>query len=199
MKKISLILSETAKYLFIAAVAASFVFIGWRICTKRSYDAQEKLQCRVLAASAAVSAADALQWLPELTDTVQKERRPQFIADHMRMPGNYVVSVSMTATEGMTRIEASASSGWNSRSPQNEEFVLDTDAGGKRLYKNERDKTLAETLEFLKEKDETFFLKNKRLVFTYPFEKPCPSPFSANAAESRHFSEAPVVLLFFAK
>lgn len=198
MKKLTSVLNATAKYLFIAAVAASFVFFGWRVITKRSYEAQEKLQCEALAASSALSAAEALDF-PALAETVQKEGRAEFIVDHMKMPGNYVVKVTLAAEKNNAfRITSEASTGWNSRSPQSSVFEI-IKSGAKWTYRSEKDRKFAETIKALKENDATAMLKGKRLVFTYAFEKPCPAPFSAEAAKSSHFSKTPVILLFFAK
>lgn len=199
MKRLSETLSETAKYLFIAAVAASFVFIGWRIVTKRSYEAQERLQCRVLAASAALSAAEAVQE-PALAASVREEKISEFIIDHMKMPGNYVVKVTIHAEkDGSFKIDSAAATGWNTRSPQDAAFEMKTDGFGKTSFGGAEEKKLAGVIAALRKDKKTAFIKNKRLVFTYAFEKPCPAPFEASAAKSSGFSEEPVVLLFFEK
>ncbi|MEG1823982.1 MAG: hypothetical protein RRY12_10100 [Cloacibacillus sp.] len=195
MIKISHAAAIAAKYLFITAVLASFVFIGYRIATKRGYEAHEQLQCRALAVSAALVASQAAEKDGALASLVDKEGEVRFIVDHRAMPGNYVVSVAIKNTsDGARAISAEAESGWNSRSPQKAAFSLKT-KNGVLAFSDARQEEYAKLFLELQKSTELKKVKNGRLTFTYPFEKPCPAPFSAEALESARFSEGPVIIL----
>ena len=98
--KISSLAEQTAKCVFIAAVLASFVFFGWRVMTKRAYVEHERAQCEALAVSAALTAAEAVSKDEPLAQLVKEFGEAEFVTDHMSMPGNNTVSVTIGAEQG---------------------------------------------------------------------------------------------------
>lgn len=193
--KISSILEQTAKYLFLAAVLTSFFFFGWRVATKRAYVEHEKAQCEALAVSASLTAAEALAENAALARLVKELARAEFVTDHMKMPGNNTVSVTIVAVGGGFAVSSQVASGWNSRSPQSAEFALTLVPGRGVSYANEADEKRAARLLAAREtavrNDEV-----KEHIFTFPHERPCPAPFTAAAAKAAGLSGEPVYILF---
>ncbi len=191
--KNSSILEQTAKYLLFAAVIASFFFFGWRVATKRAYVEHEKAQCEALAVSASLTAAEALSENAALARLVKELGRAEFVTDHMKMPGNNTVSVTIAAAGGGFTVSSQAASGWNSRSPQSAEFSLTLLTSGI-SYANEADKKIAARLLAAREAA----VRNgeaKKHIFTFPHERPCPVPFAAAAAKAAGLSGEPVYIL----
>mgnify|MGYP000855225271 FL=1 len=100
---------------------ASLVFIGFRIYTKPAYEAHEKEQARILAASAAVLLAEMTSGEPGLWDKFS-ESEISLLIDHMKIRGNWVLKVDVLKKDSHVEVISSASSGWNSRSPQSSEY-----------------------------------------------------------------------------
>ena len=171
--KISSIAERTAKYIFSAAVIASFVFFGWRVMTKGAYVEHEKAQCEAFAVSSALTAAAAVSEDGTLARLVKELGKADFVADHMKMPGNNTISVTIIAEGGDFMIRSNAASGWNSRSPKRAERVHSAIAGAS------GSDTAAEH------------------TFTFPHEKPCPAPFTAITAKAEGISKEAIYLLIF--
>ncbi|MCC8058722.1 hypothetical protein [Cloacibacillus sp.] len=192
--KISSLVEQTAKYIFLAAVLASFVFFGWRVMTKRAYVEHERAQCEALAVSAALTAAEAVSRDEALAQLVRQLGEAEFVTDHMSMPGNNTVSVTIGAERGGFLIRSKAASGWNSRSPQSAEFALSLRPGGEITFKGDDDIKRASRIRAaragISKKDQS-----KEHIFTFPHERPCPAPFTAITAKASGLSDKPVYIL----
>lgn len=184
---------RAAKYLIFAALFASFLFIGWRIATKGDYVEHEKAQCEAFAVSAALTAADALLENEALARLAAELKKAEFAADHMKMPGNNVISVTISADGDDFIIKSKAASGWNSRSPQSAEFELRLTPGGI-SYGSEVDRNRAARV-IAAGKSAVKPDKAKEQIFTFPHERPCPAPFTAIPAKTRELSEEAVFVL----
>lgn len=186
-------IQKAAKYAIFAAVLASFVFIGYRVATKRAYVRHERGQCDVLAVSAALSAASALSASDKLADYITGYGPAEFIIDHMKMPGNNVVSVRLSRNGGGFEVESKASSGWNSRSPQSSEFCIFLSMDGEIEFTGSAEqKAAAETLLSLHKPEEN----GKNLLFTFPYERPCPHPFNVIAVKHAEGGEEFYILIY---
>lgn len=189
-------IQKAAKYAIFAAVLASFVFIGYRIATKRAYVRHERGQCDMLAVSAALSAVSALSALDGLGAYVTGYGPAEFVIDHMKMPGNNVVSVRLFRNSGGFEVESKASSGWNSRSPQNSEFRISISVDGEVEFTgSDRQKSTAETLLSRHHPDKN----GKDLLFTFPYERPCPYPFNVMAVKHTEGGEEFYILIYIQK
>ncbi|MCD8162658.1 MAG: hypothetical protein LUE09_04260 [Synergistaceae bacterium] len=192
--KISSLAEQTAKYIFLAAVLASFVFFGWRVMTKRAYVEHERAQCEALAVSAALTAAEAVTKEGALAPLVRELGEAEFVTDHMSMPGNNTISVTIGAERGFFLIRSKAASGWNSRSPQSAEFELRLFPNSEITFKDEDDTKRAARIRAaragISKKDQS-----KEHIFTFPHERPCPAPFTAITANASGLSDKPVYIL----
>jgi len=124
--------------LFALAVLSSFVFIGFRIATKSSYEAHEARQCLLLAVSAANMMAEETSSAPDMWDRIGRGEIT-LIIDHKTVPGNWVIKVTAAHRGGFVHIESSASSGWNTRSPQKLTVAAEISTGkdaGRIVYAN---------------------------------------------------------------
>lgn len=124
--------------LFALAVLSSFVFIGFRIATKSSYEAHEVRQCLLLAVSAADMMAEETSSAPDIWDRMGRGEIT-LIIDHKTVPGNWVIKVTAIRRGDFMHIESSASSGWNTRSPQKFTVAADISTGkdaGRIVYVN---------------------------------------------------------------
>lgn len=196
--KIAELTGKAAKILILAAVLASFFFIARRIATKEAYIAHEKAQCRAIAISAALCAADAAASDPAVASLVKESGALEYISDHQKTPDNVSVSVTINSNGGKSLISSQAASGWNSRSPQRSEFSVILDEDGKTLFKREEDAEAARLITEARKKigaEE----KLKEHTFTFPNERPCPAPFTAKSALVDCLGEKKVWIIFFDK
>ena len=194
--KISSIAERTAKYIFSAAVIASFVFFGWRVMTKGAYVEHEKAQCEAFAVSSALTAAAAVSEDGTLARLVKELGKADFVADHMKMPGNNTISVTIIAEGGDFMIRSNAASGWNSRSPQSAEFNLKLNSDRHISYENEADAKRAERVRSAITGASGSDTAAEH-TFTFPHEKPCPAPFTAITAKAEGISKEAIYLLIF--
>lgn len=197
--RIAELTGKAAKILILAAVLASFFFIARRITTKEAYIAHEKAQCRAIAISAALCAADAALSDPAVASLVKESGALEYISDHQKTPDNISVSVTMMSSdEGKSLIRSRSASGWNSRSPQRSEFLVILDEDGKTLFRTEEDAEAARLITEARKKigaEE----KLKEHTFTFPNERPCPAPFTAKSALVDCLGEKKVWIIFFDK
>lgn len=196
--KIAELTGEAAKILILAAVLASFFFIGRRIATKEAYIAHEKAQCRAIAISAALCAADAAASDPAVASLVKESGALEYISDHQKTPDNVSVSVTISSNGGKSLIRSRSASGWNSRSPQRSEFSAVLDEDGKTLFRTEGDAEAARLITEARKKigaEE----KLKEHTFTFPNERPCPAPFAAKSALVDCLGEKKIWIIFFDK
>lgn len=196
--KIAELTGKAAKILILAAVLASFFFIARRITTKEAYIAHEKAQCRAIAISAALCAADAAASDPAVALLVKESGALEYISDHQKTPDNVSVSVTINSNGGKSLISSQAASGWNSRSPQRSEFSVILDEDGKTLFKREEDAEAARLITEARKKIGTEE-KLKEHTFTFPNERPCPAPFTAKSALVDCLGEKKVWIIFFDK
>lgn len=196
--RIAELTGKAAKILILAAVLASFFFIARRITTKEAYIAHEKAQCRAIAISAALCAADAAASDPAVASLVKESGALEYISDHQKTPDNVSVSVTINSNGGKSLISSQAASGWNSRSPQRSKFSVILDEDGKTLFKREEDAEAARLITEARKKigaEE----KLKEHTFTFPNERPCPAPFTAKSALVDCLGEKKVWIIFFDK
>lgn len=188
--KIGNFLNNIAKVFFIVAVIASLVFLGWRAATKRAYSEREEIQCVIFAASAAATAADALANTEGLLWLVKESGQAIFVADHKKMPRNFVVTLTMAPSASGFTVTSKAMSGWNSRAPKSIEITATADGlGGITIESLD---ALADNAKYaeLAVKESRNLLIEKRAdgknehIFTYPNERPCPVPFKARSAKT---------------
>lgn len=191
-KNTSNALETLVKYLIFAGVAASLVFIGWRIATKGEYERRELAQCEALAVSAAFSALDALD-SPALAAHVRENGATEFIIDHMKMPGHNTVAVTITPEEDRFIVQARAGTSWDSRSPQQAEFSAVKSGGA--VYQKEN--AMAKAFLMLNEYGDRE--TEKRLTFTFPDERKCPVPFDVIAIKVNGLHKTPLTVLRPAK
>lgn len=182
------VLKKLVKYLIYAGVAASLVFIGWRIATKGEYERRELAQCEALAVSAAFAVCDALDG-PALAAYVRENGATEFIIDHMKMPGHNVVSVTITPDGDGFSVLARAATNWNSRSPQEAEFSAFKDSGVKYRQENAMAKAFLALNEYGDQETE------KRLTFAFPNELKCPVPFDVIAIKVNGLHDTPLTVL----
>ncbi|WP_281680456.1 hypothetical protein [Synergistes jonesii] len=196
--KIAELTGKAAKILILAAVLASFFFIARRITTKEAYIAHEKAQCRAIAISAALCAADAALSDPAVASLVKESGALEYISDHQKTPDNISVSVTISSNGGKSLIRSRSASGWNSRSPQRSEFSAVLDEDGKTLFRTEGDAEAARLITEARKKigaEE----KLKEHTFTFPNERPCPAPFAAKSALVDCLGEKKIWIIFFDK
>ncbi len=94
--------------------------IGFRVVHKPAYEARERLQCDLLAHSAALALAAALRAEPE---TLAQFATPTTLfLDHREMPDNWNLSFTTHVMPGRTLLRIEAASGWNARSPKRREL-----------------------------------------------------------------------------
>lgn len=182
--------NNAAKAFFIAAVAASLVFFGWRAATRGAYSRREARQCTMLAASAAATTADALANTEGLLWLVKESGEVVFIADHKKMPRNFMVTITIAPTVSGFTITSHAMSGWNSRTPKSATITASADGLGALCLASFD--TAAEEIRYAElaaEESRSLHVekmadgKNEH-IFTFPNERACPVPFKALSAKT---------------
>ena len=113
-------------FIFAVLVAASVVFFGYRIAMKPSYKAHEIEQCRLLAVSSLAAIAEKTADDPQMWDKFPEETI-YLIIDHKTMPDNWVIKLEAKKSGRMLKLKSAATSGWNSRSPQEAVFTASID------------------------------------------------------------------------
>jgi len=165
------------KILFIAAIAASFVFAGFRIVNRSEYIAHETKQCQLLALSAADMLAEKMLNDPAACARLAKDSAT-LVTDHMKMKDNFNIELSVKSNDGIIEISSHVKSGWNSRSPQSTDstaMLLSNDTIKGVVYKGKKSKQLITKIHAAK--------KNviKNIVFSYPVAEVEKSPVLINA------------------
>ena len=130
-------------FIFAVLVAASVVFFGYRIAMKPSYNAHEIEQCRLLAVSSLAAIAEKTADDPQMWDKFPEETI-YLIIDHKTMPDNWVIKLEAKKSGRMLKLKSAATSGWNSRSPQEAVFTasIDRDAGAKNITYDDKSASL---------------------------------------------------------
>ena len=111
----------------------SLVFVGYRIYTKPAYEAHEKEQARILAASVVSLMARRTAIEPGIWDRFSGSHI-ELMIDHMKIKGNWMVRVNIFKKAGYIEVICSVSSGWNSRSPQSAELKAKIFNDGRSVY-----------------------------------------------------------------
>lgn len=179
--KLLRLLGAAGKALLTVALIASFIFIGWRIWTRNAYIAHEKEQCAVLAAGAALSSAESALADEALLRQLQKNETLLYTTDHMKLPGNYNIKVTLSLEGAAVKAAALAESGWNSRSPQKSEASVLLKKKGKAVLMLPKQQKEAEELLFAASNGNPV----KTVVFCYPFERKCPAPYKLQVVSCR--------------
>ena len=122
--------------LFGLVFMASLVFVGYRIYTKPAYEAHEKEQARILAASVVSLMAQRTAMEPDIWDRFSGSQI-ELMIDHMKIKGNWMVRVNIFKKAGHIEVICSVSSGWNSRSPQSAELKAEIFDDGRSVYYGE--------------------------------------------------------------
>ena len=130
-------------FIFAVLVAASVVFFGYRIAMKPSYKAHEIEQCRLLAVSSLATIAEKTADDPQMWDKFPEETI-YLIIDHKTMPDNWVIKLEAKKSGRMLKLKSAATSGWNSRSPQEAVFTasIGRDAGAKNITYDDKSASL---------------------------------------------------------
>ncbi len=121
---------------FVLVFMASLVFVGYRIYTKPAYEAHEKEQARILAASVVSLMAQRTAMEPDIWDRFSGSQI-ELMIDHMKIRGNWLVKVNIFKKAGHIEVICSISSGWNSRSPQSAELKAEIFDDGRSVYYGE--------------------------------------------------------------
>ena len=195
-EKIARAADKTGKILILTALAAAFVFTGWRIATRKAYIAHEKAQCCAMAASAALCAADAVAHDAAVASLVKESNSVEYISEHRKMPESINVKVIINSEGNSFLIKSIVSSGWNSRSPQSSSFSLKLDETENIIFESGADAEAA-ALVAAARSDISPGKKQMEHIFTFPNERPCPAPFAAKSASVSCFGEKDIWIVFF--
>lgn len=159
--------------LFVISFVAAVFFIAVRVIQKPAYEAHEKRQCGLLAASTLTLFAQKTELLPELWDAFAEDK-VVLILDHRAMPGNWNVrlTAARSPANGTIALKAEAASGWNSRSPESSVFYaqLSGERGRGGCLRISFDETVGFISPFPTSPKE----EDKTLLFTYPNGKEPP-------------------------
>jgi glutamate-1-semialdehyde aminotransferase len=167
------------KILFTAAIAASLIFVGFRIANRSAYRAHETKQCQLLAFSAADMLAEKMLKDPAVCARLEKDSAT-LTTDHMKMKDNFNIELSVKDSGGITEITAHVKSGWNSRSPQSADCtarLLSNDTMKGVVFKGRDSRQFISKIHAVKK---TNTIKN--IVFSYPVAEIEKSPVIINAA-----------------
>lgn len=129
--------------LFALVLIGAACLMAWRVVQKPAYEARERMQCDLLAVSAAQALAQISETEPEIW--AQFSAPVTLILDHRQMPDNWNLSVTAQALPNRMAFLIVASSGWNSRSPQRSELHVDLRDDGGLVYSGTKEEVVLTT------------------------------------------------------
>lgn len=150
-------------------IALSVCFMAYRAATKPAYVRREVRQVSALAKTTALALAGVCTVSPDIGQLYGTDKA-FIVINHMKVEGNWVITAELRFEDGGTVIEASAKSGWNSRSPQSAEYSVRV-AGGRVTPLSPGFGKILESLDVN--------AKGKELgvfTFTYLNDRACPAP-----------------------